>query len=461
MAGMGIDGLVSGLQTTDLINQLMKAEAIPQGLLKNKQTDTNAFITALQALNTKVSSLADAAAAAAKAVSWNAYAATSSSGSVSASTTTDAQASELSFTVDKLATAQTSVTGNVATLEGLLGTPLPTSVTIATGSGSTAKATVVDLTGVTDLAEFASKLNSSGAGVTASVVKISATESRLQLTGKATGEVAAFDLHVGTVAEADIQAGTAPAALIARGGATTAAGDAQITLWGNQQITSATNSFTDVLEGVTITVTKKEPDPVALTIKRDDAALKKMASGLVGALGVVFSEIASRTKTTTTTTDDGRSVVSGGIFSADSAIRNLQQQLQTAVLYPVDGFSPAEVGISMDKDGVFSLDEAKFAEAMAADPAKVQSIVSGLAARVEDVAKSTSNSIDGSLTTKIKNQEGDVKTLGDKISDWDRRLALKRTGLQATYSALEVSLSKMQSTSSWLTGQLASLPSWS
>lgn len=461
MAGMGIDGLVSGLQTTDLINQLMQAEAIPQGLLKSKQTATNTFITALQALNTKVASLADAAATAAKAVSWNAYSATSSTASVSASTTPAAQASQLSFTVDKLATAQTSVTGNVSTLEGLLGNPLPASVTLATGRAGEEKALVIDLTGVTDLAGFAAKLNSVDTGLTASVVKISATESRLQLTGKGTGEAAAFDLYAGTVAEADIQAGGAPAALIQRSDASTAAGDAQITLWGNQQITSATNSFSDVLEGVTITVTKKEPDPVTVAIKRDDAALKKMATGLVGALGVVFSEIASRTKTTTTTTDDGRTVITGGVFSADSAVRNLQQQLQTAVLYPVDGFSPAEVGISMDKDGVFSLDEAKFAAALAADPGKVQTIFSGLAQRVADVSKSTSDSIDGSLTNKIKNQEGDVKMLGDKISDWDRRLALRRTGLQATYSALEVSLSKMQSTSSWLTGQLASLPSWS
>ena len=67
MASMGIDGMISGLNTTDLINQLMQAEAIPQTLLKTKQTNTTTLVTALQALNTKVSSLADAATTAAEA----------------------------------------------------------------------------------------------------------------------------------------------------------------------------------------------------------------------------------------------------------------------------------------------------------------------------------------------------------------------------------------------------------
>ena len=59
--GMAIDGLISGLKTTDLINSLMQAEAIPQTLLKNKVTDSTTYITAMQALNTKVAALADAA----------------------------------------------------------------------------------------------------------------------------------------------------------------------------------------------------------------------------------------------------------------------------------------------------------------------------------------------------------------------------------------------------------------
>lgn len=461
MAGMGIDGLVSGLDTTSLISQLMQVEAMPQTLLKSKVSSTQSFITALQGLNTRVASLADAAKTAVKPESWNAVTASSSGKSVTATATTSAQASSLSFTVDRLATAQTSVSNNVSTLTGLLGDPLPTSVTLATGSGATAKATVVDLTGVTDLAGFAKKLNESNAGITASVVKINATESRLQLTAKGTGEAAAFELHLGTVAEADVQVVPPPAGFIGRAGAKVVATDAQITLWGNQPVTSSTNTFTDVLAGVSFTATAVETAPVTVTVARDDAALKKLASGLVGALGVVFSDIKSRTATTTSTAADGGTVITPGILGGDSATRSLNQSILTAASYPVDGISPSEVGIVLGKDGTFTFDEAKFTAAMTADPAKVQKVVSGIAERVAEVATKTSDKIDGSLTLKIQNQESFSKNLSEQVSDWDRRLAVRKEGLQKTYSALEVTLSNLNSQSSWLAGQLSSLPSWS
>lgn len=459
MAGLGIDGLVSGLDTTALISQLMQVEAMPQTLLKAKVTTSQTFISALQGLNTRMASLGDAAKLAAKPESWNAVTASSSGKTVTATAGAGAQASSLSFTVDKLAAAQTSVTGNISTLEDLLGTPLPTSVTLGTGSGATAKATVIDLAGVTDLAGFASKLNATGTGITASVVKISATESRLQITAKDTGVASAFDLHSGTVSAADIQSGAAVPTLVKRADATVAAGDAQITLWGNQPVTSAKNTFSDVLGGVSITVTALEPAPVTVTIARDDTALKKLASDLVGAAGVVLSEIKSRTASKTTTAADGGTVVSAGVLGGDSTTRALNQQVLSAMSYPIDGTSPAEVGIVLGRDGTFTFDEAKFTAAMAADPAKVQRVISGIGERVAELATNVSDKIDGSLTLKIKNQESFSKSLSSQVEDWDRRLAVRKEGLQRTYSALEVTLSNLNAQSSWLAGQLSSLSS--
>lgn len=461
MAGFGIDGLVSGLDTTALISQLMQVEAMPQTLLKAKVSTAQTFISALQGLNTRMASLGDAAKLAAKPESWNAVSASSSAKTVTATTSTGAQASSLSFTVDKLASAQTSVSGNLTTLEDLVGATIPATVTVATGSGATAKATVVDLTGVTDLAGFAKKLNSADTGLTASVVKISATESRLQLTAKATGVAAGFDLHSGTVAAADIQSGAAVPTLVKRADATVAGADAQITLWGNQPVTSASNTFSDVLGGVSISVTALEAQPVTVTVARDDTALKKLAADLVGAVGVVLSEIKSRTASKTTTAADGGTIVSAGVLGGDSSTRALNQQVVTAASYPVDGISPSEVGIVLGRDGAFTFDEAKFTAAMAADPAKVQKVVSGIAERVADVATKTSDKIDGSLTLKIKNQETFSKNLSSQVEDWDRRLAVRKEGLQRTYSALEVTLSGLNSQSSWLAGQLSSLPKWS
>ena len=49
----------------------------------------------------------------------------------------------------------------------------------------------------------------------------------------------------------------------------------------------------------------------------------------------------------------------GGLFTGDSAVRTLQQQISEAASYPVDGVSPSTVGITIAKDGTFSFDDAK------------------------------------------------------------------------------------------------------
>ncbi|RHA44014.1 flagellar filament capping protein FliD [Cellulomonas rhizosphaerae] len=446
MATLGIDGLVSGLDTTSLINQLMQAESGPQTLLKAKQTATTSLVTALQALNTKVSSLGDAATKAATASSWQVTKATSSATSVTATTSAGASAAALSFTVDKVATSQVSLASYDDLVAGLGGA---TTLTLRRPDGTTTEVAVGS-----SAADLAKNITGSGAGVSAAVVTANGT-TRLQLTGKTPGEANAFELFAGK-AEDVVDGQPALAATPLR-----AASDAAITLWagtaGAQQVTSSTNTFADVLTGVSISVSTVEAAPVTLDVARDTAAVTSLASGLVGSLGVVLSEITSRTTATTTTDTDGRTVVSGGLFSGESSTRDLQQRLQQAASYPVDGISPSTVGIVVGRDGTFTFDQTTFEAALAADPAKVQKVVSGLAQRVADVATRTSDKVDGSLTLQIAGQQTLVSDMGDQIAGWDVRLALRRESLQRTYSALEVTLSGLQSQSSWLSSQLASL----
>jgi len=305
-------------------------------------------------------------------------------------------------------------------------------------------------------ADVAAALNAVPAsGVTAAAVRTGSGDPptwTLQLTGTTTGAANGFSVHL------DDATAAGPGLALTE---VRAASDARITLFAGspaeQALTSSSNTFTGLMSGVDVTVRSVTADPVTLTVARDEAALTSLASGLVGALGVVLSEIASRTATTTTTGSDGSSVVSGGLFAGDSAVRALQQQLQSAASYPVDGTSPSTVGITIGVDGTFTFDSATFAAALAKDPAKVQAVVTGLAERVADVATSTSDKIDGSLTLKIQGQQGVVKDLGTQIENWDVRLALRRASLERTYSALEVTLSGLQSQSSWLSSQLASL----
>lgn len=464
MSTFGIDGLISGLKTTDLINQLMQVEAAPQALLKSKQTATQSLVTGLQSLNTKIASLGDAATKAAAPASWDAFVASSSSATVTTASSAAAQPGSLTFTVDAVAAAQVTVTATTPD-DGTFLPGTPPALTVRKADGTLV--TVQPATG--SLADIADALNDSAdAGVRATVVRVSDGETptyRLQLTGAATGEANAFEVYAGTTQQVtDALAGGT--AVRIDSGLVRAASDAMVTLWKGTAVEKsfeqASNTFTGLMSGVDVTVSKvtgATDEPVTVTVARDDTALKALASGLVGAIGVVLSEISSRTAVTTKANSDGTTTVTGGLFTGDSAVRGLQQMVIEAASYPVDDVSPSTVGITLGKDGAFTFDEKVFAAAMAEDPAHVQSVVAGLAARVSAVATSVSDKYEGSLTLKIKGQQDLASSMGTQIEDWDRRLAVRRESLQRTYSALEVTLSNLQAQSSWLAGQLGSLMS--
>src|SRR6478672_2225292 len=111
--GISLDGLASGLDTTALISSIMQSEALPQTLLKNKSSDIQSIVSALQGLNSKVAALATQATAAAKPGATDLYAATTSSDKVVTTTTASAKAGSIDFQVNKLAQTQVTVTDKV------------------------------------------------------------------------------------------------------------------------------------------------------------------------------------------------------------------------------------------------------------------------------------------------------------------------------------------------------------
>jgi flagellar hook-associated protein 2 len=65
----------------------------------------------------------------------------------------------------------------------------------------------------------------------------------------------------------------------------------------------------------------------------------------------------------------------------------------------------------------------------------------------------------GYETNKQNSLTDNIKTLGDNINSMEARLALKMNSMTARFQAMELALSKFQSMSSWLTGQLTAASS--
>ena len=441
--GLAVDGLVSGLDTTALINSLMQVEGVPQTLLKNKVSASQAFITALQGLNTKVAALADLATKTAKPTALDLFSATSSSTTVAVTATTGAAAGQLDLVVDAIAQTQKSVSAAMTTWPDS-----PPVLTIKSNDGTLHEVTAA----TTSLDDVVSAINNAGAGVTATKVSVGGGNFRIQFSSSAIGADGAFTIYQGS--------GTTTALPVTQ---IQAAQDASITIWAGtpaaQTITSKTNTFDDVLPGVSISVTAASSQTVSLSISRDDAAIGKQANDLVTALNGIFSEISSKSAVSTGTDASGTTSIKAGVFTGDSTVRDVNQKILSAATLPVNGRSPSEFGISINKDGTIDFDAETFAAALAKDPAATQATLQTIASRVAGAAQNVSDKYDGTLTTTITGQQSEVKGLGIQIDDWDRRLTTRRSTLERTYAALEVQLSKLNSQQSYMSSQLAGLPS--
>lgn len=447
MAGLGIDGLVSGLKTSDLIDNLMRVEANQQTMLKVKQSNATSLVTALQSLNTKVASLGSAAKNAAKDVSWQAVKATSSEATVAtASTGEGAAPSTLQFRVDAVAASQSTM----YSLPASYSDTKPSFTLTVAGKPTTITALS------SNIGDVVAAFNAEGTGVKASAINVGTADApdyRLQVTGTQSGKANVFTLTADNGA-----ANTSMTAQTIR-----SASDAELVLWpgtdAQSRVYSATNVFTNLASGVTVTAVKTSADPVTVTVARDTNALSNLASGLVNNLNAVLSEIGSRSKTTTGKASDGGEIVTGGLFSGNTAIRLLQQDLQRAGSQSVGDMTAASVGIVLGKDGSFTFDATAFSEALTKDPAAVQKVVTGLSNSLQEAATAASDEVKGSLTTQITASQGEVKDLGDRITSWDLRLETRRAALTRTYAQLEVSLSNMQSQSAWLSSQIQQMNS--
>jgi flagellar hook-associated protein 2 len=458
-SSLAIDGLVSGLKTTDLINSLMTVEGVPQTLLKNKLTTTNSFISSLQTINSLVQTLAAKAKDASTATSLDVFAATSSSTAVTAVTGANASAGSVTFSVGATASAQVGVTAAMSTWSAAA-EPLT-----LVGSDGT-RTTVTPTSGSLD--DTVSAINKSGAGVTATKVAAGTDTDgtklyRLQLTSAKTGAAGAFEVYRGTADQ--VTAGTATNVLTEVGAAVVAqAKDASVTLWAGtaaeQVVTSTTNTFTDLVPGLTVTVTKPTTEAVTVGVVQDTTKAQAVASGLVDAMNAVTAYYGTNTAVTSTTSPTtGTTSTTAGVLSGDGTTRDVVQRLTSTMSAPVNGKSPSSIGISITKDGDFTFDADAFQKALATDPEGTQAMLSGVAASVGAAATAASDKYDGSITTSITGQQAVAKDLNTQIDSWTDRLTARRASLQTLYASLETSLSQLQSQSSWLASQLASTSS--
>ncbi len=434
-----VSGL-SGFDGASIVDQLMQLETVGQTRLQTRVKTEESAVKALQALNSRLAGLATKAGDTGKGETWSTLAATSSLPGVSATATASTAATSFSVTVDRLA------------LSHQLAFTTPVALTDAVTSGSTIvrldklDGTAQDLTTDGTLAGLVTALNdpANATGVRASAVRVADGSYRLLVESTSTGQASDFALT--NLDGSPLLGGAAPRA----------GQDAQVTI-GGIQATSATNTFSELLPGVSVTLAASvAPGSTAeIAVARSSTTLMASVKSLVDDVNTLLKDLDTATASGATGPK--------GVLAGDSTIRSLRTALGQA-LYPGDGSSMAGLGLQVDRYGKLVLDETALAKAYEADPARVAAAfgptADGFAARVQQVAKTASEPFSGALGGVIQSRNDGIKRLNDSVAQWDLRLELRRTTLTRQFTALETALNQMNSQSSWLSGQIDSLPTY-
>jgi len=441
-------GLATGIDSASIIDQLIAAERQPIVRLQQRQQVFDTQANKLRSLQSKLEALQSAATELGERDDVLASQVSSSDeGVFTASIHGAAALGPTSIHVDRLASAQKTYSDAIgaADTSGLFGTG---TLTLAVGDDDPIDVTIE----ATDTLEsVASKINSSGADVTAGVV-FDGTDYRLRVTGNDTGADRAIAFtESGTTLGLDDPANEVQAAT-----------DASFTVDGFP-MTRPTNSFSDALPGVTITLTGESPDADAatLSVSRDPDAVRERAQGFVDAYNDVMRGI--NAEFAYTGTPKGPESLSG-----DFTLRGIQSRLRSMVGGVVAGTSGAfttlaSVGIETNTDGTLELDAGAFDAALATDSSAVADLfagdgaIEGFVATFDSMIESHVASGDGILTQRIDSIEGRRDGLDSQIDRLELRIEDTEERLRLQFATLEQLVSSMQNQGSQMTAALSGL----
>jgi flagellar hook-associated protein 2 len=444
-----IDGLISGLNTTTIIAQLMTIERLPEAQLTKQQTDSQTMVSTLQSLNTLITSMQTAANAfvpdsITKQSAWTSTTATSSNSALAAVVTgAGALPGSATFTVTSVASAGSAVSlGTV----GSLTTPVASGPFQLTKGGVSSTITVAAGATLTDVV---SALNAPGTGVSATAVQVANGAYRLQLTSTTTGSASDVTLSSGAFPPGqstlgDMQQLSAGTDTVLHVGTGPGAFD----------VTSSTTSVSGMIPGVTISALMADPNTaVTINVAADSSGVADKMASMVAQANAVLSYIQNQSSYDATSK-------TGGPLVGDSMGRDLTQRLTDAVIGSSSS-TPAMAGVSVARDGSITFDRTAFLAAYAADPGVLTSTMTSMSQQLSDVATQASDPHTGFVTTRVTNEQDNIRGTTAQIAAFEERMTLRQQTLTTQYAALETMLGTLKSQSDWLTGQLATLPTTS
>lgn len=218
------------------------------------------------------------------------------------------------------------------------------------------------------------------------------------------------------------------------------------------------NTVTDVIPGVTLDIKQAAPGrQVNISVKEDQEVVSGKVDEFVKAINDVLQFIQAQnnldSKTDTTKTLGGDSLLRG----IENRLRRLVQDPQMGIDGPIQRLS--QIGIQFNRSGTLSFDQEKFNAVLSRNPASVQQFFAGdgfavgFIPSLKNTLSTITNSNFGPLALRKRSLQDNIQRMDQNIANKEKLLERKEASLRRQFANLEETVSRLKAQG----GQLAQM----
>jgi flagellar hook-associated protein 2 len=463
---ISVGGLISGLDTNSIIDQLLELQQKPIIKLQQQEAAYQVELSAYGSLKGILSSLKSAVEDLDSVSNLTRFSAVSGDTDLfSVSADENATAGSYDITVQQLAGVHKLASGAFSQGEYVgEGT-----IHLKVGNGS---ATDIAVSATDTIVDVAQAINDSEAGVRAGVI-FDGTDYFLTLSADTTGVENVINLTVTDTGDSNDTDMNGLSRLVydqevtENLSNTRDAADSIITVDGVADIHRNTNVINDVIQGVTITLepaaaAAAAPDnQTTLTVSKDlDAFVSKIT-----AFVDVYNEAIDLFEDYQSYESDNEDA---GVLLGDATAKSMRNRLNTMVTGTVSGVESfsrlADLGIALNREGRLEVDSSTLNSALDDHFDDVLQFFTqstegseGFAVRMKDTLYAILRSTDGTLAARTDGIQKSIDGIEDQVERIEMRNLAWEARTRAQFNALEVLLAEYQTTGDSLSQQIMSL----
>jgi len=454
---LSFTGIGSGLQVNEIVDALVGAEKVPyESRLNRKESQITTDISAVGALKSALEAVKESMANLADVDNYQKRNAKGSDDFLKLTSSKEAEVGSYSVQVNALAEKHKLVSQNLSATD-----PVGEG-TLTLNSGSNSFDVVVSDTAT--LADIRDSINDSedNDSITATIITDN-TGQHLVFSSKESGLANAISITANDVSDGDNTDNAGLSRLATPNlNEATAAADAQITIDNTIVVTSDTNAFEDVIDGIDITVKQiqgVDDKDSNISVVENNSNISSGLNGLVKS----YNELVELAKNLGQAGEGGT-----GPLAGDSLLRGVMGKLRQELSASFDmgngeSMSLSQLGVRADRYGVLTVDEKAVNEVIKNDIGGLQQFFvgtdnkDGFASSLDKLVGFYTES-DGIIQGRIDSKEGQLGKIDDDRVSFSRKMEALESRLLAQYNAMDLLVANLNSTSSYVQAQLSNMP---